>query len=250
LKYRWQDEAEFGKFRVDQYQMNTIYLGAGFLFLLATAGCKKSNVASPAAGPNPATIVDSTPLAELPLSEVDHRSAKAARPAPKIGTLDEGFKMPWTKISVALAADDGCTGLHLQHELVISRKNSEMTIRGKERISNEQVVETPERSLCRAEFDDIVKKLGEFHKVADSEIDLGEYFSSFPPEERLRRMEAYEQEHGSRYGGFGGIYFYVQFDTDKPDTVVKNAFNVSKSSQDYLDWIRGWRKSCWATIGI
>ncbi|MES2658299.1 MAG: hypothetical protein V4689_06755 [Verrucomicrobiota bacterium] len=230
--------------------MKTICLGIGALLLLAVVGCKKSDVMSSEPRPIPARMSDPPPLAELGGPHAAPRLPKTARTEPKIGTLEEGFKTSWTKISVAFAADDGCTGLQRQHELVISRKDDKMTIQGSERVSYDKTVETPERSLDMLEFDEIVKKLGEFQQAANRELDVGEHFSALPREERLREMEAYEQEHGSRYGGFGGVYFFVQFDTLKPDVVVKSAFTESKSVEDYIEWIRLMRASCWATIGI
>lgn len=109
---------------------------------------------------------------------------------------------------------------------------------------------TPERSLSNEEFDEIARKLENFYGIAKNETDLGEHFRSLQPADREKQLLAYEQEHGARYGGFGGIYFYVQFDTDKPDTIVTNAFNNPESVQSFVDWMQVLRRTCWAILDL
>jgi hypothetical protein len=164
-----------------------------------------------------------------------------ARPkGPKAGTLKEGLKTPWTRIQVALSGDDGCTGLRPAQELFISRKDKGMTISGKECVAYGKFENIPERPLGKDEFDDIARKLDEFYQIAKSEIDLQEHFCSLQPADQNKQMDAYYREHGVPYGGFGGTYFYVQFDTDKPDMIVMNAFAEPKTMHNYVDWMRVW----------
>jgi hypothetical protein len=206
--------------------------------------------------PSPASRHESSNIADS--SSLDSGSAPTVvtpppptRPQrPKEGTLEEGIKTPWTRIQVALSVDDGCTGLHPTHELIISRGDNGMTIYGRVRMDSGEFAKTPDRSLSKEEFDEIATILEKFYRIAKKETDLGEHFRSLQPADREKQLEAYEQEHGIRYGGFDGSYFYVQFDSDKPDTIVTNAFNNPESVQSYVNWFQVWRRTCWATLDL
>ncbi len=123
-----------------------------------------------------------------------------------------------------------------------------MTICGRECMAYGRFANIPERPLGKNEFDEITRTLETFYGIAKSETDPGEHFLLLQPAEREKLLEASEQEHGIRYGGFGGNYMYVQFDTDKPDVIMMNAFEDPKSVQSYVDWMRVWWKSCWASL--
>jgi hypothetical protein len=151
------------------------------------------------------------------------------------GTLEEGFKTPWAKIRVALTGTDGCTGWQVKHELFILRRDEGMTIYGRVGVADDKFANIPEGPLSKDEFDEIAKKLDEFYQIAKNEINSDEYYGSLQPADR----EAYDREHGTRYGGPSGYFIYVEFYTDLPDIFVQDAFAGSKSVGSYGDWMRG-----------
>lgn len=206
------------------------------------------NQPSSASPPASVNIADPSLSASESLINATTAPPSAEPYPPRAGTLEDGLKTPWTKIQVALSTDDGCTGLHREHELLITRKGDAMTISGTECVAHNSFANIPERPLAKDEFEAIVKRLEEFYQIAASETDLAEHFGSLPSAERAKQLGAYESEHGVRYGGLGGVYFYVQFDTDKPDTIVKNAFEDPKTVESYVDWMRVWWHTCWATL--
>ena len=94
------------------------------------------------------------------------------------------------------------------------------------------------RPLKWDEYEKIKTNLEYYLKIAESEIDLNEYFDSLTQEERRVKYEEHVKIHGQRYGGFGGVYLHVEFGEGKSKRKFFNAFKSQVSYANYREWVQ------------